>query len=131
VSQESEVVWELPRCFGNVDDLYFISNDGERVWILLTLPEVPASPPRKRTRLIDLVGRAPVAYLVDRAGQILQSRKLASFVDPSNRRRLQILSRHFKWLEGVAAVPGRAPRSDAHNQVELEVVGPRTHRLVF
>jgi hypothetical protein len=115
---------------GDADDLYFVSNDGERVWILLTLPEVPPAP-RKKTRIVDLVGRAPVAFLVDRAGQVVQSRKLASFVDPSNRRRVQILSRHFKWLEGVAAIPGRAPRSDAHNQVELEVVGPRTHRLVF
>ena len=135
VSQESELLWELPRCLGTADDLYFVSNDGERVWVLKTLPELPDPPkPTKKKKKIlplDLLGKVQVAFLVDRAGQVVQSRNIASFLSVPLRRKTQVLARHFKWLEGVTGIPGQTPRSNARNQVEFEVVGPKTYRLDF
>jgi hypothetical protein len=129
VSQESELLWELPRCFGTADDLYFVSNDGERVWVMRTLPEMPA--PKKRIRTTDLLARVPVAYLVDRAGQVVQARNLGSFMDMMSRRKTQVLAHHFKWLEGVSGAPGRWPRSNPKNQVEFETLAGKTVRLEF
>lgn len=129
VSQEAELLWELPRCFGTADDLYFVSNDGERVWVIRTLPETPA--PKKRIRTSDLLARVPVAYLVDRAGQVVQQRTLGSFMDVMSRRKAQVLTHHFRWLEGVSGAPGRWPRSNPKNQVEFETLAGKTVRLEF
>ena len=136
VSQEAELTWELPRCFGTADDLFFVSNDGERVWVLRTLPELPeAASPKKKTKhprsVADLMMGVTVATLVDRAGQVVKARSLATFVTPTGRRNLQLLPHHFKWMEGTVGLTGKSPRSNAHNQVELEAVGPTTYRLDF
>src|SRR5262249_54775977 len=38
-TRDTDVAWTLPRCLGTVDDLYFISNSGERFWVLAALPK--------------------------------------------------------------------------------------------
>src|SRR5688572_233905 len=34
VARETGVVWTLEKCIGAVDDVYLVSNDADRVWIL-------------------------------------------------------------------------------------------------
>jgi hypothetical protein len=131
VFQEADLTWELPRCIGTVDDLYFVSNDGERVWVLHPLPEIPPPSTRKKIRMQDLIAKVPVAFLVNRAGQVVLSRNVGSFVIAPSRSKIQLMAHHFKWLEGTVGLAGRTPRSNAHNQLEFESVGGHTYRLDF
>ena len=45
VTRDTDVAWTLPRCVGTVDDLYFVSDSGERFWVLAALAQVD---PRSR-----------------------------------------------------------------------------------
>lgn len=134
-TRDADPAWTLERCVGTVDDLFFISNDGERFWVLHVLPRTPpaikpksthAKPPPPGEPFVN----APVATLFDRQGKVLSERTLRDFM---SRRfdKLRDLDSHFCWLEGELGVPGRRPRTTDSNQVEFETVEPRTYRLDF
>ena len=62
-TRDTDVAWTIPRCLGTVDDLYFISNSGERFWVLAALSILLA--------LADpyLIGMCNALYLRTRADQ--------------------------------------------------------------
>lgn len=129
VAKESETLWALNRCVGTADDLYFVSNSGERVWVLKTLPEKPGRPKAGKpgTPWFQVV----VAVLYGRDGKAVQTRRLSEVVAYKNREDVRQLGKHFKWLEGVLDVPGKRPRVNDQGQVELETVGAKTVKLNF
>jgi len=135
VVKEREVAWELEKCLGTVDDLLFINNEGTRFWVLHVLPRIP--PPAKRTRgskgrpKMDPVFEAVVATLHDREGRVLASKKLKDLLEYKRRGLLRKLEKHFKWLEGVLDVPGKAPRVSDTEMLEFEVVSGKTSSLKF
>ena len=59
VTRDTDVAWTLPRCLGTVDDVYFVSNSGERFWVLAALPKSLPPPP----------GSAPVGEAQKRAAK--------------------------------------------------------------
>lgn len=139
-TRDADPAWSLDRCVGSVDDLFFISNDGERFWVLRVLPRTPPPPakpkPKKGAKAPppppagDPYIRAVVATLLDKQGKVLAERTLHDFME---RRfdKLRELDSHFSWLEGVVGVPGRRPRITDANQVEFETVEPRQFQLDF
>ncbi|HSP18988.1 MAG TPA: hypothetical protein VLQ79_05725 [Myxococcaceae bacterium] len=144
VTRDTEVAWTLPRCVGSVDDLYFVSDSGERFWVLASLPKslapptasTPAPGPtkssaRKKAPPFDAYGPVVVAWLYDRVGNRVAERHLAELLPTSAHRKVRKLDRRFVWLEGVLGVPGREPRANEHNQVEFETVEPKTWRLEY
>jgi len=143
VTRDTDVAWTLPRCVGTVDDLYFVSNSGERFWVLRALPKslpppphsTPVSPEQKRAAskkpAFDAYGPVVVAMLHDRLGNVMAERKLSELLPKSGNRKLRVLDRRFVWVEGVLGVPGKEPRVNDRNQVEFETVEPRTWRLDF
>lgn len=143
VTRDTDVAWTLPRCVGTVDDLYFVSNSGERFWVLAALPKSLPPPPgsvpvgeaakkaAKKKKAFDGYGPVVVAVLYDRLGAVLAQKRLAELLPASAHRKLRVLDRRFVWLEGVLSVPGKEPRSNDRNQVEFETVEPRTWRLDF
>ncbi|HZJ53079.1 MAG TPA: hypothetical protein VFD38_02985, partial [Myxococcaceae bacterium] len=124
-----------------VDDLYFVSNSGERFWVLSALPKSMPPPPSAATQAkkeaskkkppFDAYGPVAVASLYDRLGNVIAQRPLQDFLGRSAHRKLRKLDRRFVWLEGVLGVPGKEPRVNDRNQVEFETVEPRTWRLDF
>ena len=128
VLKGSEPAWVLDRCLGEAEDAYFVSDSGERVWQLVTIPEQARGTGRVRK---DRFGGVAVAVKVDRAGTVLQKKTLGELMSPAARTRIRELGRHFKWLGGVANVAGKGPRGNAQNQVEFETVDEKTHRLDF
>ncbi|MGO9064136.1 MAG: hypothetical protein ACLQIH_05270, partial [Myxococcaceae bacterium] len=40
-TRDADPAWTLTQCVGTVEDLYFISNDGEHFWVLVVLPRTP------------------------------------------------------------------------------------------
>ncbi len=141
VTRDTDVAWTLPRCLGTVDDLYFVSDSGERFWVLAVLPKSVPLPPSaaveekkpssKKKPPFDQYGPVAVATLYDRLGNLIAQRKLQDFLAKSAHRKLRKLDRRFVWLEGVLGVPGKEPRVNDRNQVEFETVEPRTWRLGF
>lgn len=141
VSRDTDVAWTLPRCVGTVDDLYFVSNSGERFWVLAALPKALPPPPapvgeaqkkaQKKKPPFDGYGPVVVATLYDRVGNVVEQRKLGELLPRNGYLRLRKLDRRFVWLEGVLGVPGTEPRVNDKNQVEFETVEPRTLRLGF
>ncbi len=135
-TRDADPAWSLERCVGAVDDLFFISNDGEHFWVLTVLPRMP--PPRPKPKAAkpqtpppgEPYVRAVVATLFDRQGRVLTERTLHDFMA---RRfdKLRDLDARFSWLEGVVGVPGRRPRITEANQVEFETVEPKQFRLDF
>ena len=143
VSRDTDVAWTLPRCVGTVDDLYFVSNSGERFWVLAALPKSLPRPPgaapvgeaqkKAATKKPPFDGYGPVvvAVLYDRLGAVIEQRKLAELLPRSGYAKLRKLDRRFVWLEGVLGVPGKEPRVNDRNQVEFETVEPKAIRLGF
>jgi hypothetical protein len=141
VTRDTDVAWTLPRCLGTVDDLYFVSNSGERFWVLAGLPKSLPPPPSaaveakkgssKKKPMFDPHGPVTVASLYDRLGNVIAQRKLQDFLGRNAHRKLRKLDRRFVWLEGVLGIPGKEPRVNDRNQVEFETVEPRTWRLDF
>ncbi len=134
-TRDADPAWTLERCVGTVEDLYFISNDGERFWVLRVFPRTPPLPKQKGSKPktpppgTPFVS-APVAALFDKQGNVLGERTLKDFLQ---RRfdKLRDMDSHFCWLEGELGVPGRRPRITESNQVEFETVEPKTFRLDF
>jgi len=143
VSRDTDVAWTLPRCVGTVDDLYFISNSGERFWVLAALPKSLPPPPgstpvgetQKRAAQkkppFDGHGPVVVATQYDRVGNVVGQRKLGELLSKSAYTKLRKLDRRFVWLEGVLGIPGKEPRVNDRNQVEFETVEPKSLRLDF
>jgi hypothetical protein len=143
VSRDTDPAWTLPRCVGSVDDLYFISDSGERFWVLAALPKSKPSPQKpapvgeaqtraaRKVRSPDVYSSVVVAVLYDRLGNTLGERKLSELLSPESFRKVRTLDRRFVWLEGVSGVPGREPRVTDKNEVEFDTVEPRTLRLGF
>jgi hypothetical protein len=128
---------------GTVDDLYFVSDSGERFWVLASLPKsrtppagtAPATETKKSAKkkgpAFDAYGPVVVAWLYDRLGNLVAERRLSELLPTSAHHKLRKLDRRFVWLEGVLGVPGREPRANDRNQVEFETVEPKTWRLEF
>jgi hypothetical protein len=142
VTRDTDPLWTLPRCLGSVDDLYFVSDSGQRFWVLSAVPKKipPSSKAAKaaRTRSVhdkppahDAYAEVVVAVLYDRLGNVLSERRLGEFLSPASYHKLRDLDRRFVWLEGVAGVPGHEPHVTDKNQVEFDTVERRTHRLGF
>jgi len=141
-TRDTDVAWTLPRCVGTVDDLYFISNSGERFWVLAALPKSlpPPSGPAvsesqkkvaKKKPPFDPYGPVEVAVLYDRLGNVITQKKLKDVLPKGANGKVRKLDRRFVWLEGVLGVPGKEPRVNDRNQVEFETVEPKTVRLAF
>lgn len=144
VSREQGAAWTLEQCVGNPGDLYFVSNDGDRFWVIRTLPEKPAPMKpapvkakkskrgRKKEKPLDPLLTAEVATEYDQKGQVVARRQLVELLPPRpDVSDLRQLGRHFQWVEGVGGVPGKGPRLNDAGLVELEPVGQKTQRLKF
>jgi hypothetical protein len=134
VSKESGPVWTLSKCVGTADDAYFVSDNGERVWVLRPLVEKGPEPKGKASKKKSKVpawARVPVATLYDRNGQRLDEKLLTDLVAPKDMGEVRELKGHFKWLEGTLGIPGQGPRLTDDGHVEFEPVGGKTHRLSF
>lgn len=143
VTRDTDPAWTLPRCVGGVDDLYFISDSGQRFWVLVTLPKSIPPPPGKtpvgetqkkaarKSPPHDAFGAVTVAVLYDRLGNVLAERKLGDLVSKTAYGKLRRYDRRFGWLEGINGVPGREPRVTEQNQVEFDTLEPKTRRLDF
>jgi len=143
VTRDTETAWTLPKCLGTADDLYFVSNSGQRFWVLAALPKSLPPPPgtapvgeeqKRRARkkpAFDAYGPVLVAVLYDRLGNVLLERRLSELLPKPAYERVRVLDRRFVWLEGVYGVPGQEPRVNDKNQVEFETVEPKTWRLEF
>ncbi len=134
-TRDSDPAWSVEQCVGTLDDLFFISNDGEHFWVLTVLPRTPPQPKANGNKPKPLPPgqpfiRAVVATLYDRQGRVLAERTLHELM---TRRfdKLRDLGTHFLWLEGVAGISGTRPRITDANQVEFETVEPKTLRLDF
>ncbi|WNG40790.1 hypothetical protein F0U61_49180 [Archangium violaceum] len=132
VSKESGPVWKLKECVGGVDDLYFVSNDGERVWVLYPLaPKGTKKLPGKKFRKVPAWANTVVAVQYDRQGGRVQERSLLDFVGQRELPEVRQLGQHLKWLEGLLGVPGKGPRLTDAGHIEFETVGSKSHKLTF
>ena len=132
VSKESGPVWTLEQCVGGVDDLYFVSDDGERVWVLFPLaPKGTKKLPGKQYKKVPAWANTVVAEQYDRQGGRVQERRLLSFVSPREVSEVRELGQHLKWLEGMLGVPGKGPRLTESGRIEFETVGGKRHQLSF
>jgi hypothetical protein len=123
VETEAGPAWSFPQCVGDADDLYFVSNDGERIWVLHPLP---AKPRGNRGWL-----GAKVATLVDRRSGVVGHRQLYEFVPKDGRDDVRLLGRHVQWLEGMFGMPGVPPRLSAAGTLEFETAGGKKRVLPF
>lgn len=141
VSKESGPVWQVPQCLGSVDDYFFVSNDGERVWVLWPLVEKGKAPPppppvkgkkkQKRPKGPPAWANVVVAAQYDRQGNRLQEKKLTELLTTRQLTEVRQLTHHIKWLEGTLGIPGKGPRLTDAGVVEFEPVGGTTQRLTF
>lgn len=126
--KDSAVHWKLEQCLATIDDMLFVDGDGQRFWVIRTLPRIPKRLKRER-RPPHL--RAVVATLYEADGRVVRNVTLGMLLEKHRTSQLRPLKRHFQWLEGVFSVPGKAPRLNEKNQVELETVAAKTIRLEF
>jgi hypothetical protein len=125
VNQAEQPMWTLDKCLGGANDKYFVSNSGDRVWVLYTLPE------QLRRKKGDVLGDVVVATLVTRAGERLKTKLLKDFVPKYQYGRLRRLGPRFAWLGGLSGMPGVPPHIKEGGQVELETVELKTFHLDF
>jgi hypothetical protein len=132
VSKDSGPVWALPRCVGKVDDLYFVSDDGRRVWVFEPLAKKgQRRPPGKKHRKVPAWANTVVATLYDgQAGKVRELR-LMEIVPGDMLTEVRQMTGHLKWLEGLLGVPGKGPRLTDAGRVEFETVGGKSHQLTF
>ena len=121
--------WSVERCVGGVDDLYFVSNDGAKVWVLR--PLVEKGKRRVKGKKWPAWANAKVAWQVGRNGQVRESRWLAGLLPAKRLPEVRQFRAHFGWLEGTLGIPGKGPRLTDAGVVEFETVEGRTHRLTF
>ncbi|HSP77872.1 MAG TPA: hypothetical protein VLQ93_05060 [Myxococcaceae bacterium] len=133
VSKESGPVWTLGACVGTPDDLYFVSDDGQRVWVLKPLVEKGRKRSKvKKYRKYPAWANTAVAVLYDREAGKVKERRLPEFVGRRELSEVRQLTGHLKWLEGLLGVPGKGPRLTDAGRIEFETVGgKKTHKLTF
>jgi hypothetical protein len=132
VSTESGSGWKLGECVGGVDDLYFVSNNGERVWVLKPLVEKGTRKlPGKPFRKVPAWANTVVAELYDHQAGRVEQKNLLDFVKPAELSEVRQMHKHLKWLEGMLGVPGKGPRLSDTGRIEFEVVGGTHHQLTF
>jgi hypothetical protein len=132
VSRESGPIWTLERCVGGADDLYFVSNDGERVWVMYPLARKGTKKlPGKKFKKVPAWANTVVAVEVDRQGGRVREKRLLDFVGPRELSEVRQMEKHLKWLEGVVGVPGKGPRLTDAGRIEFETVGGKSHQLTF
>lgn len=138
VTQESGPAWSLPRCVGTVDDLYFVSNDGQSVWVVWPLVEKGKAPPpvkgakkKRKPKGPPAWANVVVAAKFDSKGERLAEKRLTELLTPRQLSEVRQLTHHFKWLEGTLGIPGKGPRLTDAGVVEFEPVGGKTHQLQF
>lgn len=134
VSKESGPVWQVEKCLGTVDDYYFVSNDGERVWVLWPLVEKgkgeePGA--KKKRKGPPRWANVVVAARIGRDGQRQDEKRLPELVPAKYLSEVRQLKHHFKWLEGTLGIPGKGPRLTDAGVVEFETVGGTTRKLTF
>ena len=130
--KENGPLWSADVCVGTVDDLYFASNDGEKVWVLYPLVEKGKPPAGKKKRGSGLSwARVMVAAQFDRTGQKLQEKRLTELMTTRQLSEVRQMAHHLKWLEGTLGIPGKGPRLTDAGVVEFEPVGVKTQRLTF
>lgn len=129
VSRENGAHWALARCVGTVDDLYFVSADGERVWVLYPLAE--KAPRTRKSTGATAWARTPVARLYDRTGALLAQRLLTDLTPRKALGKVRQLKGHVKWLPGTLDVPGVAPRLTDAGLIEFDTVDGKRHQLQF
>ena len=122
--------WTLERCVGSVDDLYFVGNDGAKVWVLRPLVE-KGKRRVKGKRSPPAWANAKVAWQVGRSGEVRETRWLAGLVPAKRLSEVRQFRAHFAWLEGTLGIPGKGPRLTDEAKVEFEAVGAKTYRLSF
>jgi len=127
--RETAQVWSIPKCLGTADDLFFISNKGDRFWVLKTLPSKGPDP--KKVPKNPAWHHQVVAREYDLHGEQVRQRKLSELMTPYERTKIHALSRHFKWMEGAVGMRGKSPRVNVANEVEFEVAGGKTVTLIF
>ena len=128
VTEETKLAWQLDKCVGTTDDFYFVSDDGQRFWVIRAFPEKPAAPQKQESETwLSVV----VAVLYDQQGKALRRMRAGELVPARARHRVRQLGKHFLWLKGVGGVPGAMPRVNDHNEVELEPVDSRPVHLKF
>ncbi|WP_338863148.1 hypothetical protein [Myxococcus stipitatus] len=140
VTKESGPAWHLEQCVGTVDDYYFVSNDGERVWVLWPLVEKgktkPAPPPKGKK---GKQSKGPPGWAVEvlvagqytREGQRVLERRLTDVIPSKQLTEVRQMTHHLKWLEGTLGIPGKGPRLTDGGVVEFEPVGGVTQQLHF
>ncbi len=134
--KESGPAWRFSGCIGTVDDLYFASNDGERLWLVRPLVEkgTQGTVEKRGNKKVKVPAwaNAVVAELYGRDGQKLQEKRLQDFLLGSRELgEVRQMKGHFKWLEGTLGIPGKGPRLTDDAKVEFEAVGRKTYRLTF
>ncbi|MDC0712757.1 hypothetical protein POL68_30125 [Stigmatella sp. ncwal1] len=133
--QESGLVWQFAGCIGSVNDLYFASNDGERLWVLVPLVEKgkrsTVEKQGKRKVRVPAWANTTVAALYGRTGEKLKEMRLPELMSARQWGEVRQMQGHFKWLEGTLGIPGTGPRLTDDEKVEFEPVGSKTQRLSF
>ena len=127
VMEETKLAWQLDKCVGTTDDFYFVSNNGQRFWIVRAFPEKPHPTKGSPNAWLSVV----VAVLYDREGKVRKRVTARELVPVRARHRVRQLGKHFLWLKGVGGVPGEMPRVNDHNEVELEPVESKPVHLKF
>jgi hypothetical protein len=132
VSKESGPLWTLQQCVGGVDDLYFVSNDGQRVWVMFPLaPKGTKKLAGKQFRKVPAWANTAVAVEYDRQGGQVQEKRLLEFVGQRELPEVRQMAQYLKWLEGLLGVPGKGPRLTDAGRIEFETVGGKSHQLTF
>src|SRR5689334_7436706 len=67
-TKDNEPGWSLEQCVGTAEDHYFISNDGQRFWVIRSFPRVPKG--RQYQGKPSKWGAVQVAAEYDRSGAL-------------------------------------------------------------
>ena len=123
--------WQLQSCVGQASDLYFISNDGNRFWVVKPLARIAKGSKKK----LPWAG-AVVLQLYNREGALKSQHTAGELVPKLAAGQVRELGGHVKWVEGVNGVRGKPPRVSDHNELEVDPVGvtmgfARTMKFAF
>lgn len=116
--QPEPLVWSAERCLATKSELVFVDNACERVITLQPLPQIEND--WRATTVVRVFKRAEQERVMS-ANQ---------FVRDTNK--LRMLTKVFRWAEGVAGTPGVPPRyrEDALG-VDLEAIDGMRHTVPF
>lgn len=110
--------WSSPGCAAKETDFRFVSNDCERVVIVLEYPEKAP------------VWRTGIVATTLLRGEPEHSYRAADFMRDGTK--IRETPKHFQWLAGVLGHSGRRPRYlEDGTGVEFDTIDQQTHRLLF